>query len=141
MGIENIDVTFSSQFIQVFEHICDKFGVVIDWGSKNVVPYVMDLCGRFISYSIIKNIFSIVVFVGAFFITWKLTKSLCSKENKWDSDFTTIHCLNISFVFGWLGRITFTITGLIFCSSWVLNIFKCIYIPEAVILNYLNGLM
>lgn len=30
----------SKQIIEVLDNLCEKFGVVIDWNAKNVLPYV-----------------------------------------------------------------------------------------------------
>ena len=47
-------VTFSSQFIEIFDHLCQKFGIVIDWTAQNVVPYITALCGVLSSISLLK---------------------------------------------------------------------------------------
>lgn len=33
----------SNEVIKVLDHICDKFGIAIDWSSSNVMPYLQDL--------------------------------------------------------------------------------------------------
>ena len=43
-------MTFSEQFIQIMDAIADKLGIVIDWTSKNVIPYMENLLERFIKY-------------------------------------------------------------------------------------------
>ena len=45
-------MSFSSQFIEVLDALCEKFGIAIDWTSKNVMPYVTDLDARIITYEI-----------------------------------------------------------------------------------------
>ena len=30
----------SDQIIKVLDNLCDKFGLAIDWSSKNVQPYL-----------------------------------------------------------------------------------------------------
>ena len=45
-------MSFSSQFIEVLDALCAKFGIVIDWTSQNVMPYLTDLATRLISYEI-----------------------------------------------------------------------------------------
>ena len=53
-------MTFSEQFKEVFELICDKMGVAIDWTQENVVPYVTELCERYVTFNIIEEIISVV---------------------------------------------------------------------------------
>ena len=53
-------MTFSEQFKEVFELICDKMGVAIDWTQENVVPYVTELCERYVTFNIIEEVIGIV---------------------------------------------------------------------------------
>lgn len=132
-------VTFSSQFIEIFDHLCQKFGVVIDWSAQNVVPYITALCGRMTKYLIFKNVILIFAFIGVFYLFWRFSKPCCSKENKWDPDFHCCKSMNISYVLGWLGRgigAAFTIGMSI---SALLTIVRCIYLPEFVIIDCLSA--
>ena len=97
-------VTFSSQFIEIFDHLCQKFGVVIDWSAQNVIPYITALCGRMTSYIIFKNVVLIFVFAGIFYLFWRFTNPCCSKENKWDPAFQYYKSMNTSYLLGWIGR-------------------------------------
>lgn len=132
-------VTFSSQFIEIFDHLCQKFGVVIDWSAQNVIPYITALCGRIANYLIFKNIILIFAFIGVFYLFWRFSKPCCSKENKWDPDFQYCKSMNISYILGWLGRgigAAFTIGMSI---SALLTIVRCIYLPEFVIVDCLSA--
>lgn len=132
-------VTFSSQFIEIFDHLCQKFGIVIDWTAQNVIPYITALCGRIANYLIFKNIILIFAFIGVFYLFWRFSKPCCSKENKWDPDFHYCKSMNISYILGWLGRgigAAFTIGMSI---TALLTIVRCIYLPEFVIIDCLSA--
>jgi hypothetical protein len=45
-------MTVSEQIIQVFDALCTKFGLVIDWSSENIIPYVSTLFAKLVSYEI-----------------------------------------------------------------------------------------
>lgn len=135
------NITFSSQFIEIFDHLCQKFGVVIDWSAQNVIPYITALCGRIANYLIFKNIILIFAFIGVFYLFWRFSKPCCSKENKWDPDFQYCKSMNISYILGWLGRgigAAFTIGMSI---SALLTIVRCIYLPEFVIIDCLSAFL
>lgn len=68
-------MSFNSQFIEVLDALCEKFGIVIDWTSQNVMPYLTDLATRFISYEIWTSAAWIVILGVAFVVIWKLTKN------------------------------------------------------------------
>jgi hypothetical protein len=40
----------SNEIIEVLDHLSEKFGVVINWSSENVMPYVQELCGKYINW-------------------------------------------------------------------------------------------
>lgn len=45
-------MTMSQQIIDVLNALCEKFGIVIDWTGKNVVPYLEQLGSRIVNYEI-----------------------------------------------------------------------------------------
>lgn len=45
-------MTISKEIIEVLEYLCMKFGIVIDWTSENIIPYVQTLCEKFIAWEI-----------------------------------------------------------------------------------------
>ena len=42
----------SKEIIEVLDYIGEKIGVTIDWTSDNVIPYVKELCEKFIAWEI-----------------------------------------------------------------------------------------
>ncbi len=42
----------SDEIIKVLEYLCTKIGLTIDWTSSNVLPYVEQLCGKFVKWEI-----------------------------------------------------------------------------------------
>lgn len=56
----------SSEIIAVLDDLCQKFGIVIDWSQKNIMPYVEDICSRIIQYEITTSIYWICL---GFFIS------------------------------------------------------------------------
>lgn len=62
-----MEVTVSDQIIQVLDALCNKFGLAIDWGAQNVLPYAQELMGKMVSYELWTSVMWIVVF--AIFMT------------------------------------------------------------------------
>ena len=66
-------MTFSEQFKDIFNMLCEKIGVAIDWTQENIVPYVMELCKRFVILNIVEEALwfisgiSVVVVIGLLF--------------------------------------------------------------------------
>lgn len=42
----------SDEVIKVLDYLCKKIGLTIDWTSNNVLPYIKQLCGKFIKWEI-----------------------------------------------------------------------------------------
>ena len=42
----------SEEVIKILDYLGEKIGVTIDWTSNNVIPYVNQLCEKFIKWEI-----------------------------------------------------------------------------------------
>lgn len=50
----------SEEIIKILDDLGRRFGILIDWSSENILPYLQDLMSRFIKYDIAINIFAII---------------------------------------------------------------------------------
>ena len=41
----------SDQIIKVLDNLCEKFGLAIDWSSKNIQPYLEELMEKCVNYT------------------------------------------------------------------------------------------
>ena len=83
----------SNEVIKVLDHICDKFGIVIDWSSSNVMPYLQDLMVRMTKYvtytSILWLVISILIIIASIYLSIKLIKW---SEDTYYDDIIAIVC-------------------------------------------------
>ena len=79
-------MTVSKQIIEVLDALCQKFGIVIDWTSANVLPYLETLCGKLIKWEIANSIFYMVFWTVIAGILWLISKPFIkkAKEDEWD---------------------------------------------------------
>lgn len=129
-------MTFSKEIIDVLDYLCGKFGIAIDWTSENVMPYLEDLCGRYIQYEVYTSIawctvFAVIVFVTG--LVWAIG-SIVDKHNdrRCASDATEMFCV-FFFIFLVVGMFVWT------CQAF--DIIECYTIPEKTILEYVKQLM
>ena len=54
-------MSFSENFINIMDAIGKQLGIVIDWTSQNVVPYMEQLSQRIINYEISMSVFYIFI--------------------------------------------------------------------------------
>lgn len=127
----------SEEIIKVLNDLGNRFGIVIDWTSENVLPYLQDLMTRFIAYENAITITWIVLFVILIILSTIGIKKLkkWSKSDKFDEygDDGLIFSLSI------LGLVL-----LIIISSFVLidnihGLYQNIFIPELTIVEYLQN--
>lgn len=52
----------SKEVIEIFDYIGEKLGIAIDWTQENIIPYLTDLLGRYVTFNIV--IHAIGLFLG-----------------------------------------------------------------------------
>lgn len=127
-------MTFSQEIINVLDYLCRKFGVTIDWTSENVMPYLEELCGRYIKYEVYTSIAWCVTFVAIVVIAgliWGVAKIV----DRYTNSVTDIQWISSSIFFVGL------VICVIVCACQAFDIIECYTIPEKTILEYLKTLM
>ena len=123
----------SNEIIKVLDHLCDKFGIAIDWSSNNVMPYLQDLMVRITKYAIYTNILwlamSILIISVTVFALVKITK--VARESMYDWDFI----IAISFLIGSIIIIIFFTTGIYACQ----NLIEVNTVPEKYMIEMIRN--
>lgn len=133
-------MSFSSELITVFDYLAQKFGVVIDWTSDSVMPYLKDLCARFIEYEIFNSYITIAgwaVFLF-FFMCWLIPSHLLAKNrHDWDWDYVICWVAGVA----WIGFTICLIGTIAVAITEGFHIIECIKMPEKVIIEYAQSLL
>lgn len=83
----------SDQIIKVLDNLCEKFGLAIDWSSKNIQPYLEELMAKAVNYKITMSIMWLISGIFLFIICCLGIKIgfICQKKyhetdgyNEWD---------------------------------------------------------
>ena len=123
-------MSFNSQFIEVLDALCEKFGIVIDWTSQNVMPYLTDLAARIITYEIWTSAAWIIIAAILSLITWKMTKRDCKADTFDDEWFL-----------GWFVRILIGVFCFITIIFQVFDIIEALALPEKTLYDFVMGLI
>lgn len=80
----------NNEFTKALDAVCNKFGIAVDWSSKNVVPYVQELSTRVVHFKIASAIFFAMVgiLMVASIILWVKWIKYCDKrykEERWSN--------------------------------------------------------
>lgn len=51
----------SDEIIKILEYLCDKIGITVDWTNNNVLPYLEQICEKFVRYEIGTSVGWIVI--------------------------------------------------------------------------------
>ena len=122
----------SESIVMVVDKLCEKFGIVVDWTSENVVPHVFDLMNRVVGYEIATSVVAIVFAL----VIMVVVGALCAHYNKLYKTVGTHD--GMSFVF----CILFVVCIVVFIVTLILQtdtIIKCVFIPEKVFIEMLNN--
>lgn len=129
-------MSISDQIIAVINDLCMKFGVVIDWTAENVMPYIEDLCGRYIQYEVQTSIVWGIIMLGATLIagiTWGASAFACAVSLSEASDVLRY----ISMVIFWI----LLALSIVVCAVQAFDIIACNTITEKVIVEYIEILI
>jgi hypothetical protein len=129
-------MNFSQEIINVLDYLCKRFGIVIDWTSENVMPYLEDLCARYIQFEIKTSIAWIALCVGVmalagiiWIISGIVNACICSD--------ITEGIKYVSMFFFWL----FLVMSIIVGMFQAYDIIECYTLPEKVVFEYLESLI
>ena len=123
-------MSFSSQFIEVLDVLCEKFGIAVDWTSQNIVPYLTDLAARIITYEISTSVVWMVIAAILFLIVWKMTKNNCKEDIFAEGWFL-----------GWFARTLIGVFCFITIVFQVFDIIEALALPEKTLYDFVMGLM
>ena len=127
-------MTISSEITNILNDLGSRFGVVIDWSSQNVVPYVQDLMARIAKLEMCNSIIAIVCGIACLVVVifgakWSIKYWDSDDCNEWAE--IIIGVLVIVGLIGTCALIPVGIEGLT----------KAIYLPELTAIEYIQRLM
>ena len=64
---------FSQNLIAIIDDLCQKIGIVLDWSSENILPYLKTLVERFIKFEIGTSIFHLAFAPAITILFWIIT--------------------------------------------------------------------
>lgn len=129
----------SNQIIEVLNEICNKFGLAIDWTSKNVQPYLQELMTKCVSYKFATSIMWLIFGIIAFAIGGALAKMAVGSWKKYneegplsDYDICVIQCIASGILL---------ILGIVMVACNITTMIACKTFPEKVVLDMITQYM
>ena len=133
----------SAQIIEVLNDICDKFGIAVDWTSKNIQPYLKELMTKCINYKLATDIVWLVVgivllIIGGVLLRFALTNNRKYHEIK--DYYERMHSsldetVAAQIIFGGICLSIAVVLTLYF----TINLIACLTFPEKIILDMVRS--
>lgn len=124
-------MTVSEEIIKVLDALCSKFGIVIDWSAENVIPFLTQLCGRFVTYEIATSVLwiglGVVIGIAGYLFLSKHPRIGVWRYGTEDEDRTTRY-MYITFISAIVG---------LFLFVQLHDIVMCVTFPEKFIIDEL----
>lgn len=141
-------MTFSEQFKDIFNMLCEKIGVAIDWTQDNIVPYVMELCKRFVILNIVEEALWLVSGIVAVVIVGFLSKKIFKDYRKcadtrestfwWEAFCSEVSPKNGTFIVFIVGGVAL-LFGLIVIPCSISELLKWAIVPEVQIIKEITS--
>ena len=128
----------SEEIIKVLDALAEKFGLAVDWTSSNVIPYLNQLCGKYINYEIATSIVWMILGL-LLFLVGIVCYRIVYKNKDWgvdpyeyiSDDYTGRMLLYASVIC----ILTISITVI---STQIFDIITCVTFPEKIIIDELK---
>lgn len=131
----------SDEVIKILDALADKFGIAIDWTSANAIPYLQQLCEKYVKYEVVTSIIWILIGI----VLLVAGKYGIKKVNYCQEQYEKAQSPILS---GWEERkwawLVFTVitiaVGFFMVVSQGLDIVTCLTFPEKVIIRELQSI-
>lgn len=133
----------SAQIIEVLNDICEKFGIAVDWTSKNIQPYLKELMTKCINYKLATDIVWLVVGIVLLIIGGVLLRFAFNNRRKYleiNDYYERMHSnldetAATQIIFGGICLGIAVILTLYF----TINLITCVTFPEKIILDMVRS--
>ena len=130
----------SEEIIKVLDALADKFGLAVDWTSANVVPYLEQLCGKYVNYEIATSVVWIMLGL-LFFIVGIICYKIVYKHKDWG---VTYYKTMSDDYFGrgviYFGVISIFVVASLMVITQIFDIVTCFTFPEKIIIEELKSI-
>lgn len=129
----------SNQIIEVLNEICNKFGLAIDWTSKNVQPYLQELMTKCVAYKFATSIMWLIFGIIVCTIGGVLAKMTVVNWKKYKEEGSLSAC-DIGAIQYIASGILLTV-GIVMVVCNITTMIACKTLPEKVVLDMITQYM
>ena len=119
----------SDEIIKVLDDLSERLGIAVDWTSQNVLPYLQELCDKYISYEIWTSIVYILICLAVAIL---MLYGISKLHDIWYDETDGF----LAIVYGCL-----LIVSLIVVVVQIFDIVTALTFPEKLIYEYVNSII
>lgn len=124
----------SDEIIKVLEYLCSKIGITIDWTNNNVLPYIEQICAKFIKWEIATSVTWIALAIASTVIVFLIRKSIIASDKDYTFYDDLVFFVNLAF-YGAL------FVSIIVIGEQAFDIVECCTFPEKTIYDYVQSMI
>lgn len=128
----------SEEIIKVLDALEEKFGIAINWTSENVMPYLQQLCRKYITYEIATSVVWLLVGICSLFVGKYLIEKTKQYWKKYKEDVRSDFDIMAN-VFGMLAGCVI-IVGIIVILCQTMDITTCVTFPEKMLIEEMQSI-
>lgn len=129
----------SNQIIEVLNEICNKFGLAIDWTSKNVQPYLQELMAKCVAYKFATSIMWLIFGIIVCILGSAFARIAVGSWNKYQKEPYTDYDTNCFFQTMASGILLTVGIAMVVCN--ITTMINCKTFPEKVVLDMITQYM
>ncbi len=133
----------SAQIIEVLNDICEKFGIAVDWTSKNIQPYLKELMMKCINYKLATDIVWLVVGIVLLIIGCVLLRFAFNNNSKYheikDYHERMYSNLDETAGFQFISGCICLVIAVVLTLYFTINLITCVTFPEKIILDMVRS--
>ena len=127
----------SDQIIKVLDNLCEKFGLAIDWSSKNVQPYLKELMTKAVNYKFSIATMWLITGIILFIIGCIGIKIGFFCKKKYD-EIEELTDWDVAAIFAWILSGVGVIGSVLMIFSNIITIITCRTFPEKIIVDMIQ---
>ena len=130
----------SEEIIKVLDALAEKFGLAVDWTSANVIPYLEQLCDKYVNYEIATSVVWIMLGL-LFFIVGIICYKIVYKHKDWGvTYYKTISDDYFKRGLIYFGVISIFVIASLMVITQIFDIVTCFTFPEKIIIEELKSI-
>lgn len=127
----------SEEVIKILDALAEKFGLAIDWTSANVLPYLQQLCSKYVTYEIATSIVWMLIGICLLFVGKYVIEKAKYCWGKYKEDRYSDYDYGVMLLGILAGCVI--VVGIAVILYQTFDIVTCITFPEKIIIEELQA--